>query len=177
LADIADFTSIVIAVVAVIISLIVFYYSRKREEFGIASDSIIEMKRLFNEVLNTEMLRKERTENPEASPSWRYVKEPGWNPEWSKIQQFLGHLEFMDLLIKNKEIRNKSIIHHFTDMMQRQLVIVMNYQGDRSSMLREKLESLKKSWSWYEKGRMEKLTIKLHNLFRRKDSEKEKEKD
>lgn len=67
MADIIDFTSIVIAGTAVIISLIVLYLSRKREQFRIGLELTIELERLFNEILNTELLRKERKENPQAS--------------------------------------------------------------------------------------------------------------
>ena len=170
MADIVDFASIVIAVVAVIISLIVLYYSRKREEFHIAFELIINLERLFNEILKTEILSKERKGNHEAPNKVTKKNITKWSPEWAKIHQFSDHLSFISLLIKNKEITNKSILNHFAESIQGELTILRNYEGEQSLGLITRLELLQDVWpkAWYKMGLMENLKIRFRKIFQGK---------
>jgi hypothetical protein len=185
LVDIIDFTTIAIAVTAVIISFIVFYYNRKSEQSRLALAIIDKLDSLFIEVLKTDIAKKEtpetssedrkrktekiaKKETPETSSEDRkiFIQRLG-DLQMSEVFQFTEHVEFMSLLIENKEITNKTIINHFTEKFEDQLIFLRKYSSDIALALEMNLELKKHLWRKSredsEEGRMEKLKIKLNN--------------
>jgi hypothetical protein len=88
LADIIDFTTIAIAVIAVIISFIVFYYSRKSEQYRIAFEMISKLENSFNELLKTDLVPDDEKEVGKG-----YYEPKLSDLQRSQIIQFTTHLD------------------------------------------------------------------------------------
>ncbi|MGD1835323.1 MAG: hypothetical protein ACPKQO_06340 [Nitrososphaeraceae archaeon] len=97
-----DFISIVIAVIAIIISIITFAKRKKSDQFKIALDINNKLEKNIDEFSKSDFSPENSDELSNDDPSQR-----------SKAIQLLSTIEFLSFTINHKEITNKNIIQYF----------------------------------------------------------------
>jgi hypothetical protein len=132
--DIVDFVSISISGIAVIISLLVVFKTRKSEQFRTAFDAQNKLLDSLDEVVALGEA-EEKNISAEQKVRLRAVKE-------AKILQFFSLFEFLELLIINKEVTNKRIISYLIRTIENNIQFLRDFSKYCPSLPKESVDEL-----------------------------------